>query len=173
MSRPVLAATLALLAAGPAAACPNILIGDSLAVGMAPYARAAGWQVVARTGVGLAWLRAQRPRCAGRLVLVLGTNDLAGVRATGADAYVRGLAAALAGWRAREATWATPGCFRAHPTLEAASIALDRRVAALPAVSRGREARCRFPSSDGIHTTPAVYRAWWENLSRGGAPPSS
>lgn len=46
-------------------ACPNLLIGYSLAVGMAAYARAYGFEVIALQGAGLSWLRAHAPRLRG------------------------------------------------------------------------------------------------------------
>jgi transposase InsO family protein len=36
----------------------------------------------------------------------------------------------------------------------------------LPAVHRGRLARCEFASPDGVHPAASVYRAWWEGLSQ-------
>lgn len=168
MRRFLLATTLTAALARPAAACPDMLVGDSLAVGMAPAARAAGWTVLARTGVGVSWLGAQRPRCAARLVLVLGTNDLLAVRASGGKAYIARIGAALAGWRVERFLWATPGCPRRRDLAEASRV-LDVTVVALrghlPPVHRGRVARCETGSPDGIHTTAARYRVWWRDLA--------
>lgn len=164
-----------MLLAGRAWACPDLLLGDSLAVGMAPHARAAGFQVIAQNGAGLPWLRQQAPRCAGRLVLVFGTNDLRGLAPESATDYPRQVAAIMERWPARRIIWATPGCFARDPALEAASRLLDRALLAslarpdatlahLPALHRGRVSRCEYPSADGIHPTVAGYRAWWAGL---------
>lgn len=160
---------------GPAWACPNLLLGDSLALGMAPHARAAGFEVVARNGAGLPWLRQQEPRCAGLLLLVFGTNDLRGLAPEGAAAYPRRIAEVMARWPAARIIWATPGCFTRDAALEAGSRMLDHALSAglagadtalahLPALHRGRESRCDYPSEDGVHPTGAGYRAWWEGL---------
>lgn len=168
-----------LLAPPPAWArgCPDVLLGDSLAVGMATPAREAGFQVIAQEGAGIAWLRQQAPRCARRLVLVFGTNDLRGMTAEDADAYLRGIAAVMERWPASRIIWATPGCFARDQALEQGSAALDQMLAArrdqagdalrhLPAINRGREARCRYASVDGVHPTADVYRSWWAGLLR-------
>jgi hypothetical protein len=169
-----------LLAAIPAAAsraCPDLLLGDSLAVGMARHAREAGFQVIAQGGAGIAWLRQQPPRCARRLVLVFGTNDLRGMTAEDADAYLHQIAAVMERWPANRIVWATPGCFRRDAQLEQGSTALDRVLAArrhqagadlrhLPAINRGREARCAYASADGVHPTAEFYRDWWVALMR-------
>ena len=78
-------------------ACPDILLGDSLAVGMAPHARALGFTVIAQSGAGIAWLRQQTPRCARRLILVFGTNDLRGMTPAEAEAYPLRIAAVMEG----------------------------------------------------------------------------
>ncbi|WP_216838761.1 SGNH/GDSL hydrolase family protein [Falsiroseomonas tokyonensis] len=174
MRRLMLAGGMALLAT-PAWACPDLLLGDSLAVGMAPFARAAGYEVVAQTGAGLPWLRQQAPRCVGRLVLVFGTNDLRGLGAEAAEAYPRQIAAVMERWPAARTIWATPGCFPRDAALEAASRLLDRALldsqtqadaalAHLPALHRGRISRCTTPTADGVHPTAEGYRAWWEGL---------
>lgn len=169
-----------LLAALPARAapgCPDVLLGDSLAVGMAPHAREAGFEVIARGGAGIAWLRQQAPRCARRLVLVFGTNDLRGMRAEEADAYLRQISAVMERWPAARIIWATPGCFNRDAQLEQGSAALDSVLAArrhqindslrhLPAIHRGREARCAYDSHDGVHPTAEFYRNWWQGLMR-------
>jgi hypothetical protein len=177
----LLALLLPLLAAAPSRAetpaCPDILLGDSLAVGMAPHARAAGFQVIAEQGAGLAWLRRQPPRCARRLVLVLGTNDLRGMTEDAASAYLAGITAAMERWDTLHLFWATPGCFPRDAALEQGSVAMDRAIGAavdgmsyalrsLPAVHRGRLARCDFASPDGVHPAASVYRAWWEGLAQ-------
>ncbi|WP_439595512.1 SGNH/GDSL hydrolase family protein [Falsiroseomonas sp.] len=164
-----------LLLPAPAWACPDLLLGDSLAVGMAPYARAAGYEVVAQTGAGLPWLRQQAPRCVGRLVLVFGTNDLRGLGPEAAEAYPRQIAAVMERWPAARTIWATPGCFPRDPALETASRLLDRALldsqvqadaalAHLPALHRGRVSRCTTPTADGVHPTAEGYRSWWEGL---------
>ncbi|WP_421990510.1 hypothetical protein [Roseococcus sp.] len=176
-----LACPLAGQAAVPASSCPDILIGDSLAVGMGPYARAAGFEVIARTGIGLPWLRAQNPRCARRMVVVIGTNDLRGLDPWSAEAYPGRLAAIMGRWQAQEITWATPGCFPQDDSLERGSSALDRALAREPLVRvgsgrdymhvhSGRPARCSYLSGDGIHPTGAGYRAWWASLSQAIGP---
>jgi lysophospholipase L1-like esterase len=168
-------------AAVPAASCPDILMGDSLAVGMGPYARAAGFEVLARTGIGLSWLRQQNPRCARRVVVVIGTNDLRGIDPYSAEAYPARLAAIMARWQTQEITWATPGCFPYDESLERGSEALDRVLAREPLVRvggqreymrvhSGRLARCSYISGDGIHPTGAGYRAWWASLSQAIGP---
>lgn len=180
-----LAATFALLVLtiGPAkaldparsAACPDILLGDSLALGLAPHARALGFTVIAQQGAGIAWLRQQEARCAHRLILVFGTNDLRGMSATEAEAYPLRIAAVMERWEAQQAIWATPGCFQ-DEALERGSAALDaalsrhlRRASEqlrdLPAIHGGRTARCAFPSHDGIYPTGAGYQAWWNALA--------
>lgn len=159
------------------AACPDILLGDSLAVGMGPYARALGFEVIAQGGAGLNWLRAQEPRCARRLVLVFGTNDLRGMSAAEAQAYPARIAEIMAKWNAAQVIWATPGCFSQDDQLERGSVALDRvlaqvrhqasdRLRDLPAINSGRQSRCSFPSRDGIHpATGTAYQAWWAGLA--------
>ncbi len=157
--------------------CPDILIGDSLAVGMAPHARDAGWEVIARVGAGIAWLRQQDPRCARRLVLMFGTNDLRGMKVEEADAYLRQIADAMERWPAARMIWATPGCFSRDTQLEQGSATLDQVLSArldragdalrhLPAINRGREARCSYASADGVHPTAEFYRSWWQALVR-------
>ncbi len=164
-----------MLLAGRAWACPDVLLGDSLAVGMAPHARAAGFEVIAQNGAGLPWLRQQTPRCTGRLVLVFGTNDLRGLGPEAAEAYPRQIAAIMERWPAERIIWATPGCFARDMALESASRLLDRALldsqlqadaalAHLPALHRGRVSRCEYPTSDGVHPTAAGYRAWWQGL---------
>lgn len=157
------------------ATCPDVLLGDSLAVGMASYARQAGFLVIARNGAGLAWLQDQTPRCASRLVLMFGTNDLRGLRPDDAEAYLQRIAEVMARWPARRIIWATPGCFRRDRALEEGSQILDRTIRAqqrrssmalrhLPAVNYGRRDRCTYESADGIHPTAAFYRSWWSDL---------
>ncbi|NGM20981.1 SGNH/GDSL hydrolase family protein [Roseomonas stagni] len=167
-------------APAPAAAqngCPDVLLGDSLAVGMAPFAQAQGFQVIARGGAGITWLRQQEPRCARRLVLVFGTNDLRGMRNEEADSYLRQISAVMERWPAARIIWATPGCFNRDAQLEQGSTALDRMLARrvnqaddalrhLPAINRGREARCTYDSHDGVHPTAEWYRNWWTGLMR-------
>ncbi|WP_424814072.1 SGNH/GDSL hydrolase family protein [Roseococcus sp. YIM B11640] len=173
-----------LLLAGPAfaaretgaAGCPDILVGDSLAVGMGPYARASGFQVVAKTGVGIRWLDAQTPRCARRVVVVLGTNDVRGMSPSAAEAYTARIEAAMNRWQAREVIWATPGCFPYDDSMERGSQALDRaaRGRGHPyTIHSGRQARCDNLSGDGIHPTGSGYRMWWASLSESiGVAPS-
>lgn len=157
------------------AACPDILLGDSLALGMAPHARALGFTVVAQQGAGIAWLRQQEPRCAHRLILIFGTNDLRGMSAAEAEAYPLRIAAVMERWEAQQAVWATPGCFQ-DEALDRGSAALDasltrhlRRASDqlrdLPAIHNGRIARCAFPSHDGIHPTGVGYQTWWAGLA--------
>lgn len=160
-----------------ATACPDILLGDSLAVGMGPYAQALGFEVIAQGGAGLNWLRAQEPRCARRLVLVFGTNDLRGMSAAEAQAYPARIAEVMAKWDAEQVIWATPGCFSQDDQLERGSVALDRVLAQarqratdqlrdLPAINSGRQSRCSFPSRDGIHpSTGMAYQVWWAGLA--------
>ncbi|WP_424811656.1 hypothetical protein [Roseococcus sp. YIM B11640] len=173
----ILAASL-LWAAAPAQAqtanaCPDILLGDSLAEGMGPYARELGFEVIAKNGAGISWLRTQAPRCARRLVLVFGTNDLRGMDA---DSYLAQIVQVLQGWDAQQIIWATPGCFSQDSQLDRSSQALERaltrirrspeRTLDLPAINNGREARCSYPSRDGIHpATGMAYRAWWLGLA--------
>ncbi|TCH96383.1 SGNH/GDSL hydrolase family protein [Roseococcus sp. SYP-B2431] len=171
----ILASPSARAQAGPP--CPDILLGDSLAVGMGPYAQALGFEVIAQRGAGLNWLRAQEPRCARRLVLVFGTNDLRGMSGAEAQAYPARVAEILAKWEAAQAIWATPGCFTQDDALERGSVALDRVLAQLrrqasdqlrdlPAINSGRQSRCSFPSRDGIHpSTGVAYQAWWAGLA--------
>lgn len=176
----VLAAALPAFLPTPAragTACPDILLGDSLAVGMGPYAQALGFEVIAQRGAGLAWLRAQEPRCARRLVLVFGTNDLRGMSAVEAQAYPARIAEVMAKWEAEQVIWATPGCFNQDEAMERSSVALDRVLAQvrqhatdqlrdLPAINSGRQTRCSFPSRDGIHpSTGTAYQAWWQGLA--------
>lgn len=161
---------------GAQATCPDILLGDSLAVGLAPHARALGFTVIAQQGAGIAWLRQQEPRCARRLILVFGTNDLRGMTAAEAEAYPLRIAAVMEHWEAQQAIWATPGCFQ-DVALERGSAALDaaltrhlRRASDqlrdLPAIHSGRVARCAYPSHDGIHPTGLGYQAWWAGLAQ-------
>lgn len=171
------AATLSTPARAATEACPDILLGDSLAVGMAPYAQALGFEVIAQRGAGLNWLRAQAPRCARRLVLVFGTNDLRGMSSAEAQAYPARIAEVMAKWDAEQVIWATPGCFSQDEAMERGSLALDRVLAQvrqhagdalrdLPAINSGRQARCSFPSRDGIHpSTGTAYQAWWAGLA--------
>ena len=163
----------AFAAGRPSAVCRDVLMGDSLAVGMGPYARETGFEVVARQGVGISWLTTQRPRCARRLIIVIGTNDLRGLSQAEAMAYPARVAELAGRWRARQVIWATPGCFHEDASLDQGSIALDRaavvqRGRGRMTVNRGRQTRCHFASQDGIHTTSAGYRAWWQGLM---APP--
>jgi len=168
-----------LLGAAPTVAqqrCPDILLGDSLAVGMGPAAREVGFEVIARGGAGIAWLREQTPRCANRLLLVFGTNDLRGLTPEAAESYITQIAQVMGRWPARRAIWATPGCFARDPALEQGSQLLDRAITValrqgraeiryLPAVHRGRTSRCAYPSADGVHPTGPGYRAWWDGLA--------
>jgi hypothetical protein len=157
-------------------ACGDILLGDSLAVGMGTAAREMGFEVIAREGAGIGWLREQTPRCARRLVLVFGTNDLRGMTPEAADAYVEQIARVMERWPAWQAIWATPGCFARDGALEEGSQLLDRAISGairrgnaavryLPAVHRGRSHRCRYESADGVHTNANGYRSWWEGLT--------
>ena len=161
--------------ASPNLGCPDILLGDSLALGLAPHARARGFTVIAQQGAGIAWLRQQELRCARRLVLIFGTNDLRGMTQAEAEAYPLRIAAVMANWEAEQAIWATPGCFQ-DAVLERGSLALDaaltrhlRRASEglrdLPAIHSGRLARCAYPSHDGIHPTGLGYQAWWGGLA--------
>lgn len=147
-------------------ACPNILLGDSLAEGMAPYARADGYEVIARSGAGISWARTVAPRCVGTLVVVIGTNDLPAMTERDARAYPARVAELVGWWRPERAVWALPACFPARPPMERASAWLD--AAATPssgmAVSRGRPARCEPFPGDGIHPGPRIYRSWWLDL---------
>lgn len=175
----LVASLMVLLGGTPAAAqrrCPDILLGDSLAAGMGPSAREVGFEVIARSGAGIAWLREQAPRCANRLVLVFGTNDLRGLTADTAEAYVTQISQVMSRWSARRAIWATPGCFARDQELEQGSLQLDRAITValrqgrletryLPAVHRGRTSRCSYPSADGVHPTAPGYRAWWDGLA--------
>lgn len=146
-------------------ACPNILVGDSLAVGMSPYASQSGFQVVAREGAGVAWLRRQKPLCASSVVLVLGTNDVTGLNPDNAAAYVADVTAIMDRWGAYRVTWATPGCFPRYPNMERGSLALDQALVDATIHSHsGRVFRCHVGSGDGIHATALGYRAWWGNL---------
>ncbi len=162
--------------AAPPRGCPDILLGDSLAVGMGPSAREMGFEVIGRVGAGIGWLQGQAPRCANRLVLVFGTNDLRGLTPDAAEAYVAQISQVMARWPARRVIWATPGCFDRDPALEQGSLVLDRAVTAalrqgraetrhLPAIHRGRSNRCRYQSADGVHPSAPGYRAWWEGLA--------
>lgn len=176
-----IAVLLAVAAPSPSARaatnCPDILLGDSLAVGMGPYAQALGFEVIAQRGAGLNWLRAQEPRCARRLVLVFGTNDLRGMSRSEVQAYPARITEVLAKWEAEQVIWATPGCFNQDDQLERGSVALDRVLAQLrrqatdqlrdlPAINSGRQTRCSFPSRDGIHpSTGVAYQAWWAGLA--------
>lgn len=165
------------LAQRPAQACPDLLLGDSLAVGMAPHARQAGFEVIAQEGAGLAWLRQQQPPCATRLVIMFGTNDLRAIDSeAAAEAYVRDIIAITNRWEADRILWATPGCFDRDPALEAGSALLDRilvRVRAeglwayrfLPALHRGRTERCRYESRDGVHPAGTGYQTWWAGIA--------
>lgn len=161
--------------AAPNPACPDILLGDSLAIGLAPHARALGFTVIAQQGAGIAWLRQQEPRCARRLLLVFGTNDLRGMSQADAEAYPLRIAAVMENWEVEQAIWATPGCFQ-DAALERGSQALDAaltrhlrrasdRLRDLPAIHNGRLARCAYPSHDGIHPTGVGYQAWWGGLA--------
>ncbi|MDB5413953.1 MAG: major facilitator superfamily protein [Rubritepida sp.] len=157
----------------PPPACPDILLGDSLAVGMGPYARRTGFEVLARQGVGLAWLRAQHPRCARRLIVVIGTNDVRGMSPAKAAAYVARVSEQMGRWRAQQVIWATPGCFARDPSLDLGSAALDRALAEHRrrgrgglGVSNGRQARCGFASADGVHPAGLGYRNWWQGLAQ-------
>jgi lysophospholipase L1-like esterase len=161
--------------AAPSAACPDILLGDSLAQGLAPHARSLGFTVIAQQGGGMAWLHQQEPRCARRLILVFGTNDLRGMSAAEAEAYPLRIAAIMERWDAQQAIWATPGCFQ-DEALERGSAALDAaltrhlrrasdRLRDLPAIHSGRISRCTYPSHDGIHPTGLGYRSWWGSLA--------
>lgn len=153
------------LASPAAASCPDMLVGDSLAQGMASYARTAGFTVLAQRGAGLAWVRAQRPVCARRLVLVLGTNDLRSIRSpTDARRYAEAVTAELARWPAERASWVLPGCFAGHPDLDGGSAALAALLRGSSRVDHGRPARCTALSGDGIHPEAAGYRGWWAGI---------
>ena len=156
---------LALLLPVTGRACPNILLGDSLAEGMAPYARAEGWEVIARRGAGISWARTVAPRCVGTLVVVIGTNDLPGMTEGVARAYPARVAELVRWWRPKRAVWALPGCFPARPTMERASAWLDSAAGAPGlALSRGRPARCEPVGGDGIHPSGASYSRWWREM---------
>jgi hypothetical protein len=157
---------LALILPVSARACPDILIGDSLAQGMAPYARADGFQVIARQGAGLSWLRAQAPRCVGKMVVMIGTNDLPGMSRTWAEAYPSRIAEVVRWWNPRRAVWATPACFPARPEMERSSAWLDAASEATGALTihRGRQERCLPIGGDGIHPSSQVYQSWWQDL---------
>jgi hypothetical protein len=157
---------LALLLPVTARACPNILLGDSLAEGMAPYARADGYEVIARRGAGISWARTVAPRCVGTLVVVIGTNDLPGMTEAVAQGYPARIAELVGWWRPERAVWAMPACFPARPVIERCSAWLDAAVApsAGLALSRGRPARCEWIRGDGIHPSAVGYRRWWREL---------
>jgi hypothetical protein len=147
-------------------ACPNVLIGDSLAQGMAPFARADGYQVIARRGAGLMWLRGQAPRCVGTLVIVIGTNDLSVITEAWAPAYVRSIAEVVRWWDPRVAIWATPGCFPTRPAMDRESAWLNATAepSGRMGLHRGRSARCSVIRGDGIHPPADVYGNWWRAL---------
>ncbi len=157
---------LALLLPVSARACPNLLLGDSLAEGMAPYARADGFQVIAHRGAGISWARTVAPRCVDTLVVVIGTNDLPGMTEEWARAYPSRIAELVGWWRPRRAVWALPACFPAYPPMERASAWLD--AAADPAsglsLHRGRMVWCEPIAGDGIHPPSATYGRWWQDL---------
>lgn len=162
-----------LLAIAPAAYsasafCPDTLIGDSLAVGLAPSASRSGFTVFAKGGVGLAWLKKLPARCAGQLVIVLGTNDVAAIRTEqAAQDYAQAVAEHLRAWQTEQAVWVLPGCFdaRRYPRLEAGSRLLDgvAKGGALPGVMvlRPRVIACHPPKGDGIHLNRAGYQEMW------------
>jgi lysophospholipase L1-like esterase len=159
------------------AGCQDVLLGDSLAVGMGPHARQRGFSVIAREGAGMSWLRQQQPPCAGLLIVVFGTNDLRAIDGeAAAEAYVREIIAITNRWDADRIVWATPGCFDRDARLEAGSDNLDRTLARiqaaglwtyrfLPAVNRGRADRCRYESRDGVHPAGTTYEAWWAGIA--------
>jgi hypothetical protein len=157
---------LALLLPVSARACPDLLIGDSLAEGMAAYARADGFEVISRRGAGLSWLRTVASRCVGTLVVVIGTNDLPAMSEAWAQAYPARVAEVVGWWQPGRAVWALPACFPARPTMDRASAWLDAAVEPTEGltVHRGRPARCGAMGGDGIHPPAAGYRSWWRDL---------
>lgn len=158
--------------------CPDMMIGDSFAIGMAPHAQRQGFVVQARQGAGMAWLRQQPPRCARTLVVMFGTNDLRGLATEhAAEAYVRAMIAVTDRWDADRLIWATPGCFPRDASLDQGSAMLERvllRIRAqnlwayrfLPSLNSGRALRCGHETRDGVHPSGQGYQAWWGTIAR-------
>lgn len=140
-----------------------MLIGDSLAVGMSPYARVDGWNTIVRTGSRLSWVEAQNLGCVNDLVIMIGTNDLPGMSDVSALLYAKRINHYIARVRPIRAIWATPGC-TSRSIFENGSIILDRNVRNLSLVHNGRIHRCNYPTNDGIHTTTRTYQSWWHDI---------
>lgn len=145
------------------ATCPNLLIGDSLAVGMSQYAKLAGWQTITRTGAGFSWFQSIRPFCVNRIVLVLGTNDLRGLTNTNVIDYRNRVIERLKLWQTDNIIWATPGC-PSNSRLNNGSIILDDATNKLTIVDRGRIHRCYVNEPASIHPSSTVYNQWWRHL---------
>lgn len=145
------------------ATCPNLLIGDSLAVGMSQYAKLAGWQTITRTGAGFSWFQSVRPFCVNRIVLVLGTNDLSGLTNTNVVGYRNRVIERLKLWQTDNITWATPGC-PSNSRLSNGSIILDNITSDLSIVDRGRVHRCYVNEPASIHPSSTIYNQWWRHL---------
>lgn len=156
------------LSPAAAQAC-NVLVGDSLGQGLAPFAQRDGFRANAHKGAGIAWLRNVVMPCApDRVILMFGTNDLLGIR-TEADAiaYANRIIEITSRWRARQVTWATPGCITGRPDFERGSRLLSAALQTIQSpvlIDDGRRTRCHFTSHDGIHTTGRTYGEWWANL---------
>ncbi|MES2710528.1 MAG: hypothetical protein V4653_03015 [Pseudomonadota bacterium] len=158
--------------------CPDMLIGDSFAIGMAPHAQRQGYVVHARQGAGMAWLRQQPPRCARTLVVMFGTNDLRSLGTeAAAESYVRAMIAVTDRWDADRLIWATPGCFPRDAALDRGSEMLERVLVRirtqhlwafrfLPSVNSGRALRCGHETRDGVHPSGTGYQAWWGSIAR-------
>lgn len=142
-----------------------LLVGDSLAVGLGPSARADGAAVSAKGGtVSRQWitrgwfaaaLEASRPE----LVLVcLGTNDAAGQIDAGTFAAQVAQLEQLARAKGARVVWLFPPPM--PYSLEQIRAGLSRAEADVlePPASLER-------APDRIHLTPAAYAAWWRAVA--------
>lgn len=146
----------------------DLLVGDSIAEGMAPFAQIDGFEALTARGRGLAWFSALRPRMCRHLILVLGTNDLTALRTQDdAVAYVRQVDAALGRWTFQRALWATPTAFDGrNPSLERGSRVLSAAldIEAIDYADDGRISRGVVETGDGVHPTAFGYAVWWTRL---------
>lgn len=142
-----------------------LLVGDSLAVGLGPAARADGATVTAKGGtvarqwISRGWFAAALEAARPELVLVsLGTNDATGQIDAGTFAAQAAQLEQLARARGARLVWLFPPPMPF--SLDAIRAGLSRAEIDVLEPPAGLSR-----SSDRIHLTPAGYAAWWRAVA--------